>query len=122
MPRRTLTAIAIAVLATLSLSGCLRIVPPAPAAGEAPAGPASSCAEGEVRDADGACIPGEAAEPAGGDSAVIIATDPEACTVPDGVDLEGYFDEAQMLDFLDCVVPATDGWIDTVYADMPHPQ
>jgi uncharacterized protein len=36
-------------------------------------------------------------------------------------DLEGRFTQDQMPELLSCVVPMVDGWIDTVYADMPHP-
>lgn len=43
------------------------------------------------------------------------------CSAPEGVDFEGYFDNTEMYDYLDCIVPSIDAWIDLVYASMPHP-
>jgi hypothetical protein len=36
-------------------------------------------------------------------------------------DLEDAFTESEILDYLDCVVPVVDNWIDLTYASMPHP-
>jgi predicted metalloprotease len=43
------------------------------------------------------------------------------CTVPAATDFEGYFDESGMRDYLDCIVPMVDAWINTVYSSMAHP-
>jgi hypothetical protein len=36
-------------------------------------------------------------------------------------DLEGKFGSSSMLQYLSCVVPGVERWIDTVYSNMPHP-
>lgn len=43
------------------------------------------------------------------------------CSVPVDVDFEGYFDNTQMYEYLNCIVPTIDAWIDLTYAAMPHP-
>ncbi len=62
----------------------------------------------------GECVPADPAEP----EPLVLSTD-AVCSVTG--DLEGAFSEAEILHYLDCVIPGVDGWLDVVYQRMPHP-
>lgn len=104
MSLRSLLA-ASAATATLVLAGC---------ADDGPLVPNDPPPGGTVGDSQGGSEQGEtpSAEPI----QLSASTD---CAVEG--DLEGQFDNSQMLDYLTCIVPAVEEWIDTVYTGMPHP-
>jgi hypothetical protein len=78
-----------------------------------------TCSDGQHYDSTlGKCVD-DAKAPS---SAKAVWISPTAtCSVPEGVDFEGYFDKNGMLEYLDCIVPPIDTWIDKVYSDMSHP-
>jgi predicted metalloprotease len=102
-----------AVLAGACLAGVATALPAMPDA--RPAGQVAALAHHVARLTD------QSIATASGTATGGLVEIPSTASCPVQGDLEGRFTGDEMPELLSCIVPTVDGWVDTVYADMPHP-